>query len=196
MTQPEVNSDTPANSGATPVNMFTQEQVNHFAAEAKRGALNTFFKDLGFDKPPTGDELKNTLSAAAEYSKLQDGQKGDVERLTTDLAAKTAEADRVPGLQSELLRARLAGDAGLKSRYWRYVEGDDEAAINASIREVLADVPGGGGEGESSETSDQPPAKTGTGKLEPNPQQGTAGGGKPKPSMQAGRDAYKARIGT
>lgn len=182
--------------------LFTQEQANGFAAEAKRNAVNSYFKELGFDKPPTGDELKNTLTAASEYQKLQNGQKSDVERLTGELATAKSEAEKVPSLQTQLLRARLAGDSGLKSRYWKYVEGDDEDSIKASVQETLADIRGGDeGSGEGGEPQpdqqqeQQPPAKKGTGSLAPNPQQGAGGGQPPKPSMQSGAAAYKAKRG-
>lgn len=204
MTQPGDSGSLVANppaAGATIVPMFTQEQVNHFNAEAKRGAVANYFKELGLDKPPTGDELSAALTAAAEYKKLQDGEKTEVQRLTGELSTVKAEAEKVPGLETQLLRARLAGDAGLKSRYWKYVEGDDEESITASVQATLADVGNGGsgsGEGEGTPPPDPekaPPAKKGTGALAPNPQQGTSGGGTPKTSMQAGRDAYKAKHG-
>lgn len=183
--------------------MFTQDQVNHFTAEAKRGALNNFFKELGLDKPPTADELKGVLSAADEHRKQQDGQKGDVERLTAELATANAEAQKVPGLEQQLQRAQIASDAGLKPRYWKYVEGDDDEAIKASVQTVLADVPGGppageGAEGEGTgDAGEQQQQQSGTGTgLTPNPQQGAGGGGKPKKAtMQAGAEAYKAKHG-
>lgn len=181
--------------------MFTQDQVNHFQAEAKRGALNNFFtKELGLEKPPTADELKSMLAAADEHRKQQEGQKGDVERLTGQLATATAQAEKVPGLEQQLQRAQIAADAGLKSRYWKYIEGDDTEAITASVQAVLADVGGGGdgsgseGEGEG-EGKQQQQSGTGTG-LTPNPQQGSGGGAPPKKaSMSAGAAAYKAKHG-
>ena len=204
MTQPEGGHTATANpgvAGATIVPMFTQEQVNHFNAQAKREAVGSYFKELGLDKAPTGDELSAALTDASEYRKLKNGEKGDVERLTGELATVKAEAEKVPSLQTQLLRARLAGDAGLKSRYWKYVEGDDEEAIKASIQETLGDIRGGGDgsgeEEESDEQEQQPPVKKGTGGTPPapNPQQGAGGGGKPKPSMTAGREAYNAKHG-
>jgi hypothetical protein len=126
-----------------------------------------------------------------------------VERLTKELAAEKEKSAKASGLEAALLRAQLAGDAGLKSRYHKYVEGDDEESIKASIGETLADVGGGGsGAGEGGETPpegepQQQPAKKGTGATPPAPnlQQGAGGGGKPKTSMAAGRDAYKAKHG-
>lgn len=184
------------------VTMFTQDQVNHFNKQAKQGALNSFFAELGLDKPPTADELKTILAAAAEHDKQQQGQKGDVERLTAELATKTAEAEKVPGLEQQLQRAQIANDAGLKSRYWKYLEGEDEEAIKASVQTVLADVPGGqpageGAEGEGADGGGQQQEQSGTGTgLTPNPQQGAGGGGKPKKaSMSAGAEAYKAKHG-
>lgn len=202
MTQPEGAGNGPANptgDGGVTATLFTQEQVNHFNAQARRGALDTFFKDeLGLDKPLTADELKASLAAATEYQKLQNGSKSDVERLTTELGTVKAEAEKVPALEAAKRRAELAGDAGLKSRYHKYVEGATDEEIEASIKLVLADVGGGGtggGEGGGTPPEQQPPARQGTGSLTPNPQQGAGGGGKPKSSMTAGRDAYKSKRG-
>jgi hypothetical protein len=36
----------------------------------------------------------------------------------------------VPALEADLLRARIAADAGLKSKYWKYVDGKTEEEIN------------------------------------------------------------------
>jgi len=204
MTQPDVGQAPAANpgqggNGGIPATLFTQEQVNHFNAEAKRTAVSNYFKELGLDKPPTGEELSTALQQASEYQKLQNGQKSDVERLTADLATKTAEAEKVPALEAAKRRAELAGDAGLKSRYHKYVEGATDEEIDASIKLVLADVGGGGG-GEPEQPDQpeqQPPAKKGTGGTPPapNPQQGLGGGGKPKSTLAAGREAYKAKHG-
>lgn len=201
MTQPDGENGGPANSdagggaeGGGAVNLFTQAQVNSIAAAEKRGAIASFFKELGFDTPPSGDELKAAITAASS-------QKGDVERLTGERDTAKAEAEKVPGLEAQLLRARLAGDAGLKSRYWKYIEGDDEESIKASIAETLADVRGGGsGDGEGApqgEPEPQQQSRSGTGARPPAPnqQQGTSGGGKPKSTMQAGREAYLAKHG-
>jgi len=206
MTAPGVASETPANTdtggGGIPTNLFTQQQLDHTAAQARRGALESFFKSVGIDKIPSAEEAQQIFSAAAEYQKQQAGQKGDVERLTGELATANEKAAKVPELELALRRAQLAGDAGLKSRYHKYVEGDDDDAIKASIEETLADVGGGGnGSGDGGETppedEQKPPAKKGTGGTPPapNPQQGAGGGGKPKTSMSAGRDAYKAKHG-
>lgn len=202
MTQPEASNNASANtftsgtSTGIPATLFTQEQVNHFNAEAKRGAVNSYFKELGFDKPPTGEELNAAIEAATEYQRLKDGEKTEVQRLTGEIGTLKTEAEKVPGLEAAKRRAELAGDAGLKSRYHRYVEGTTDEEITASIQEVLADIRGGGsGEGQQPQPEQQP-AKKGTGRLEPAPQQGMASGTPPKPSMQAGRDAYKAKTGT
>lgn len=207
MTQPDGAPGGPANSdaggggenGGGAVNLFTQAQVNSIAAAEKRGAISSYFKELGFDAPPSGDELKAAITAASS-------QKGDVERLTGERDTARAEAEKVPGLETSLLRARLAGDAGLKSRYWKYIEGDDEDSIKASIQEVLGDVRGGGsgdgsgddgGNGGEQGQEQQRQSRQGTGARPPAPnqQQGSNSGGKPKTSMQAGREAYLAKHG-
>lgn len=208
MTTPGVETGTTANSdtgggGGIPTSLFTQQQLDHTAAQARRGALESFFKSVGIDKVPNAEEAQQIFTAAAEHQKQQAGQKTDVERLTNELAAEKEKSAKVPGLESALRRAQLAGDAGLKSRYHKYLEGDDDEAIKASIEETLADVsPGGGGSDEGGEEPpagepQQQPAKKGTGATPPapNPQQGAGGGGKPKTNMAAGRDAYKAKHG-
>lgn len=202
MTQPDVaNADAAkfnqSPASGIPATLFTQEQVNHFNAEAKRTAVSNYFKELGLDKPPTGEELSTALQQASEYQKLQNGQKSDVERLTADLATKTAEAEKVPALEAAKRRAELAGDAGLKSRYHKYVEGSTDEEIDASIKLVLADVGGGGGEPDQTDQEQQPPAKKGTGGTPPapNPQQGLGSGSAPKSTLAAGREAYKAKHG-
>lgn len=199
MTVSDDDGGTPANQGA----VFTQAQVNHFVAEGKRGALDGFFKgELGLERVPTTEEFKGILGAATEHQKLKDGEKGDVERLTTELTTVKEQAAKLPTMEAQLLRARLAGDAGLKSRYWKYVEGDDEESIKASITETLADIRGGGdGEGEdgdddTDDVDDTQQQRQGTGFLKPNPQQGAGGGkGKPKTTLAAGREAYEAKHG-
>lgn len=213
MTQPDGDQGGSANSGqgdagggGITAQLYTKQHLDHTAAQARRGALGDFFGKLGLEKPPTEEEAKAILDAAEAHRKAQDGQKGDVERLTGELATKTEEANQVPTLKAQLLRTQLAGDAGLKSRYHRYVEGDDEESIKASIKEVLADIRGGGdgagddgddddGGGVDQQQSGTHQRRQGTGSLTPNPQQGAgAGGGKAtKSSMQAGRDAYKAK---
>lgn len=209
MTQPNGDGTDPANSGddgsggGGGVTLHTKQELDHAAAQARRGALDGYFKAAGIDKPLTGEELQAALAAAAEHRKVQDGQKTDVERLTTEKATVQAEADKVPGLTTQLLRAQLAGDAGLKSRYWKYIEGDDEEAIKASIKDTLADIRGGGdgagddgddGDGDDGVNQPNGQKRQGTGGLTPNPQQGAGSGGtKVKTSMSAGREAYQAK---
>lgn len=205
MTQPNGDPGDPANSGPSggvTTNLFTQDQVNTFNAAAKREAVTKYFKDLGYDSVPTVEDLKGTLGKASEYDKLKDGEKGDVQRLTDQLGVKTKEAEQVPVLKNDLLRAQIAADAGLKSRYWKYIEGDSEDDIKASVQDVLRDIRvgtgDGEGEGEGEDEGDQGGADDGGKKrLTPNPQQGAAssGGGAKKPSMSAGAEAYKARYG-
>ena len=171
--------------GGVQATLFTQEQVNHFNAEAKRNALSGFFKELGFDSMPSVEDLKGTLSKAGEFDKLQQGQVGDVERLTTQLSEANKKAERLPGLEADYLRAQLAADAGLKSRYWKYVEGKTEDEIKASVAAVLADVGSQTGDG-------TPPAPTGR-PPEPNPQQGRGGGQPAAKTLQSGVEAYRAK---
>ena len=187
-------SGTPANgsgAGGVTATLFTQDQVNHFNAEAKRGALSGYFKELGFDAPPSPEELKAKLGEANEYVKLKDGQKGDIERLTDQLTAKTAEAEQVPTLKGQLLQAQIAADAGLKSKYWKYVEGSTAEEIEASVKSILEDI--GVGTGEGSKDESEPPQDGAKRGLTPNPQQGAGGGRPPAKSMQSGAEAYKAK---
>jgi hypothetical protein len=207
MTGPVDNGGNPANPAGGGVSLFTQEQVNAIAANTRREALTTYFKDLGLNAAPEPNQLKDVLDKATKFDQIQQGQKGDVERLTTELATEREKAGKVPTLEAELHRARLAADAGLKPRYWKYVEGDNDDAIKASIQEVLTDVRGGGegggtGEGEpgdeggdtgGQEQQQQQRRGTGASPLTPNPQQGAGGGGRPAKSMSAGADAYKAK---
>jgi hypothetical protein len=188
MTQPSGDPGNPTTgpSGIT-AQLFTQEQVNHFNAEAKRGAIAAYFKELGFDTVPNQDDLKGAFSKAGEFDKLQDGQKTDVERLTSQLGEVQKSAAEIPALRQEILRSQIAADAGLKSRYWKYVEGDTPEEITASVKAVLEDV-GRPAEGDGSpppEPQGRPPA--------PNPQQGHGGGQPPKKTLQAGRDAYNEK---
>ena len=170
--------------GGVSATLFTQDQVNHFNAQARRGALESFFKqELGLDKIPNADELKQTFANAGEFAKIQDGQKNDVERLTGQLGEANKKAERVPVLEGELLRAQIAADAGLKSRYWKYVEGKTEDEIKASVKAVLDDVGSGEQNPEQGQGSGGRPP-------EPNPQQGRGGGQSPAKSMAAGAARY------
>ena len=130
--------------GGVQATLFTQDQVNHFAAEAKRGALSGFFKDLGMEAAPTADVLKDTLSKASEYDKLQQGQQSDMERLTTQLGEANSKAEQIPTLEAKYNRAQIAADAGLKSRYWKFIEGATEDEIKASVQTLAVDDLGGG----------------------------------------------------
>lgn len=175
-------------SGVT-ATLFTQEQVNHFNAEARRGALNSFFKDLGFEAPPSADDLKSVLGKASEFDKLQDGQKSDVERLTAELGETSKKAEQVEVLQSQLDRARIAAELGLKPRYWKYIEGSTEEDIKASVEDILKDM-----RGEESPESQEIRQGSGTNRgLEPNPQQGRKPGTPPGRTLSAGAEAYRAK---
>lgn len=177
-----------ANPSGVQATLFTQDQVNHFNAEARRGALNGFFKELGFDAPPSADVLKATLSKASEFDKLQEGQKSDVERLTGELSEVQKKAEHVSVLEAQLSQARIAADLGLKPRYWKYVEGSTDEEIKSSVESILRDV-----RGDVSEDATQQTGSGTTRRLEPNPQQGRSAGTPPARSLTAGADAYKAK---
>lgn len=179
------SANTGQSSGVT-ATLFTQDQVNHFNAEARRGALNSFFKELGFDAPPSADELKATLSKAGEFDKLQDGQKSDVERLTGELSEAQKRAENVAVLETQLSQARIAAELGLKPRYWKYVEGKTEEEIKASVEDILRDV-------NANDSQAQTQGSTANRRLEPNPQQGRATGTAPASTLSAGAEAYRAK---
>lgn len=198
MTQPGGEPSGAANSGgATQVPMFTQEQVNHFTAEAKRGAVGTFFKEqVGLEAPLAPETLKETLTKATEYDKLQQGQKTELQQANDQVAKLTTTAERVPVLETTILQQKIAADEGLKSRYWKFVEGKTEDEIKASVKEILADF-GPKTPEEGDEGGKAPEGQQGGGKRpDPNEQQGTGGsGGAPKATMSKGQDAYAARHG-
>lgn len=178
--------------GGVQTTMFTQDQVNHFNAEARRGALNSFFKDLGLDTVPDPKDLKGVLDKASEYDKLQDGQKNEVQRLTDQLSDSTKKAERVPALEAELERARIAADAGLKSKFWKFVEGKTEDEIKASVADIKKDIRGTD-ESDDQDEGQQQQQGAGGRPPAPNPQQGRGGGQPQSKNLQAGADAYRAR---
>lgn len=184
----EIANSGNASSGVQ-ATLFTQDQVNHFNAEARRGALNGFFKELGFDAPPSADVLKATLSKASEFDKLQEGQKSDVERLTSELSEAQKKAGQVSILETSLNQARIAADLGLKPRYWKYVEGSTDEEIKSSVESILRDVRG---DVQQEEILQQQGSGT-TRRLEPNPQQGRGAGVAPAKSLSAGAEAYRAK---
>ena len=175
------------NQSGVQATLFTQDQVNHFNAEARRGALNGFFKELGFDAPPSAEVLKSTLSKASEFDKLQDGQKSDVERLTSELGEVQKKAEQLSVLESQLSQARIAADLGLKPRYWKYVEGSTDEEIKSSVQSILQDV-----RSENKEDAQQSGSGS-TRRLEPNPQQGRSAGTPPARTLTAGAEAYRAK---
>ena len=183
----------PQDSGVQ-ATLFTQDQVNHFVAQGKRGATTSYFKDLGFEAPPSADEMKATLEAAAEYRKLQEGQKSDNDRLTGELASEREKSAKIPGLETQLLRQRLAGDALLPTRFWKFVEGKTDDEITESIKGLKQELnlPDGGDGGDGGEPPSQP-QRQGTGALQPNPQQGSATGRAPAKTMATGREAYEKK---
>lgn len=179
----------PANPSGVQATLFTQDQVNHFNAEAKRGALNSFFKELGFDAPPSAEVLKSTLSKASEFDKLQEGQKSDVERLTGELGEFQKKAEQLSVMENQLSQARIAADLGLKPRYWKYVEGSTDEEIKSSVQSILQDVR----TENSSEDAQQQKGSGSTRRLEPNPQQGRSAGTPPARTLTAGAEAYRAK---
>lgn len=188
MSDAEGEGATPANPSGVQATLFTQDQVNHFNAEAKRGALGSFFRGLGFDAPPSADALKATLDKAQQFDKLQEGQKSDVERLSSELSEAQKKAEKVTALENQLSQARIAADLGLKPRYWKYVEGGTDEEITSSVEGILRDVRG--------DEHQEAPQQNGSGttrRLEPNPQQGRAPGTPPGRSMTAGAEAYRAK---
>lgn len=180
----ETTTENSGQSNGVTATLFTQDQVNHFNAEARRNALNGFFKELGFDAPPTAENLKATLTKAGEFDKLQEGQKSDVERLTGELSEVQKKAEQVGILETQLTQARIAADLGLKPRYWKYVEGKTEEEIRTSVEDILRDV---------NSDSQVQQGSTVNRRLEPNPQQGRAAGNAPASSLNAGADAYRAK---
>lgn len=189
MTQPNEGGSGPANQGqggGVQATLFTQDQVNHFNAQAKREALGGFFKELGFDTVPDANTLKDTLGKASEFDKLQDGQKNDVQRLTDQLSEANKKVERVPALETDLLRARIAADAGLKSKYWKFVDGKTEDEIKASVEDIKKDIrTDDGDQGQQPDDGPRPPA--------PVSQQGHGGGQPPTKTLAAGADAYRAK---
>lgn len=190
----EGDDTSPANSGqggGVQATLFTQDQVNHFNAEARRGALGSFFKDLGFDAPPSADDLKAALGKASEFDKLQEGQKSDVERLTGELSEASKKAEQVSVLEVQLNQARIAADLGLKPKYWKYVEGSTEEEIKTSVEDILKDIRGDAVTADVQEEKQQGSAANR--RLEPNPQQGRNAGTPPARTLTAGAEAYRAK---
>lgn len=178
----------PANQ--SPGSLFTQEQVNHFQADAKRGAVGGFFKELGFDKPPTAAELKAALADAGEFKKLKDGEKNEVDRLTGELGTANEKAAKVPELETVITRQKIAAEMQLPTRVWKFVEGSTDDEIKESIKGLRVDLglpeePEGAEGGQQQQGGPRPP--------KPVPGQGSGGGGKPKATLTTGRDLYTSK---
>lgn len=193
MTGPAGDGTPPANDGGQGgggVSLFTQEQVNAIGANERRGAVEKFFKDLGLEPPKSADEVKTTFTNAAEFKKIQDGQLSELERTKGELGTVQAEAAKVPELSTVIERQRIAADMGLKSRYWKFVEGKTEDEIKASVTATLEDlgidVEGGDGDQGDQGNGERRPPK-------PVKQQGHGGGNPPAKSMKAGAEAYADR---
>lgn len=182
----------PGNPGGqqpAPLPMFTQEQVNSFAAQEKRGAVGSFFKELGFDTVPSKEELTAAIQA-------QRSQQGDVQRLTGELEAAKGFKTQAETLQQTVLRQQIAGDLSLPPRFWKFVDGATEDEIKASVQGLFKDLnltPPGEGTGQQPPQQDQPGAPR---PPAPAPQQGT-GTGTPPPAktMESGAAAYHAKHG-
>lgn len=165
---------------------FTQDQVNHFTTEARRRALGGFFKEVGLDKALTPDEMKALIAKGGKFDEQQQGQQGDVERLTGQLGEANKKADRVPVLEIQYRRAEIAADMGLRPNLWKFVEGDGDDDIKTSVQEILDEFKPGGSGGDDGQQQ-----RSG---LRPNFQQGSGGGARPpKPTMAMGAEAFKAK---
>ncbi|AEJ95320.1 scaffolding protein [Mycobacterium phage LittleLaf] len=184
-----------APQGAVQASLFTQDQVNAIAAKEKRGALNSFFKELGFDQVPDEQSLKEIFNSAAELKKIKDGQKGDVERLQGEVADLTKKVAEVPELKTTILRQQLAAEGKLPVKFWKFVEGSDEDAIKDSIKELKEEL---GLDEDGADNAGGGRVPTGTGARPPAPvqQQGrTNGSGAPSKTLAAGRAAYEEKHG-
>lgn len=181
--------------GGVQATLFTQDQVNSFNAQAKRGAVGSFFKELGFEDAPDAETIKSAFQAAAEHKKLKDGEKGDVERLNTELSTTKEKAARVPTLETTILQQQLAGTEGLPVRFWKFVEGKTEDEIKESIEGLKKDLNlTDGGDDDGSSGRQQQQVGTGARPPAPNQQQGRTGsGGAPGKTLSAGREAYEAK---
>lgn len=151
-------------------------------ANTKRDAL----KDI-----PTPEELKALRDAAAEHQKFLDGQKPDLERLTKESGewkSKYEGEQRTSQTKDvQLKRQELAGesDPPLPTKFWKFIEGTDEAAIKESIDGLLVTLElkkKAEGEG-TPPAGPRPPA--------PTHQQGNPGTPPTGGSMESGRSSYE-----
>lgn len=190
--------------GTVQAQLFTQDAVNSIAAREKRAAVGNFFKELGFDSVPDAETVKNTFAAAAEHKKLKDGEKGDVERIGTELAAEREKSAKVPGLETTILQQRIAGEQKLPVKFWKFVEGKTDDEIKESITELKQELgldgdddnDDGDGDGQQQGRQERQPEGTGARPPKANQQQGrTSGGGSPTKTLSAGAEAYKAKHG-
>lgn len=188
-------------SGGTSSPLFTQEQANAFAAQAKRGAVASYFKELGFDKVPTNDELSKVFKDAGELAKLQQGQQGDVERLTNELNESKGYKERADSLEVTVNRQRIAADLQLPTRFWKFIDGTTDDEITESVKGLkkdlnLPDGDAGNGGGDGNQNQGGGNAGGQGQRMDPNPQQGSSNGGAPPAkTMAQGAEAYKARHG-
>lgn len=202
MTQPggEGGNSGEGGSGGVQTVLFTQEQVNSAAAESKRKALSGFWKDLGFDTPPDNETVQAVFKDAGEYAKIKKGEQTDVQRLTDELQAANQKAAVVPEKDAVILRQRLAADAKIPSKLWKFVEGKTEDEIAESIKDLketvgLADDGDGDGASDDGKQKGGGTVNNGTGRPPAqNEQQGrNNGGGSPKKTLASGREYYESK---
>jgi hypothetical protein len=114
---------------------LTQEAVNKMVGSARVEARQAFLKKHGFTSE---DEFTAAVKKAkeieeAQLSELEKAQKQLDEYKTAAESAK-AEAD---ALRTANLRASIAREKGLKEAAVKYVVGDDEDSIKASVDDLL-----------------------------------------------------------
>lgn len=192
MTDDQSQGSGPANQGGVSATLFTQEQLNHIAAQEKRGAVNGFFKELGLDAPPSKEDLAKALKDAEEFQKLQAGQQSEVQQLTTKLSEATGKAEQIPELQAVIERQKIAAKEKLPIEMWEFVKGKTEQEIADSVK-TLKGVLGKTEDDGEDQDDQQPRPGTGGRPPEPNPQQGRGGGKPPGKTLSAGADAYRAK---
>lgn len=190
--------DPEGGSGNEAPKTFTQAQVDAIAANTRRSAVSTFLKEAGLDelKP---DDLKTLATNASEYVKIKDGEEPEIERLSGELNSTKEVAAKVPTLELVIERQQRAGLLGLPARFWKYVEGTDEASITESVKALAKDLnftlpegedenPGGnqnGADGKTQIGAGRPPAG--------NVHQGANNGQSAKPTLASGMEAYREK---
>jgi hypothetical protein len=108
------------------------------------------------------DDQKTKL---AEYDKLVEASKTDAQRREDEIKQLQESAGRVPALESENLRLKVAIEKGLPADLVGRLQGDTAEALAADADTLLSLIKPAG-----PETPKMP---------KPNPAQGTSGGGTP-----------------